>query len=275
MKDIISKIKDGAPLVMGVVNVTPDSFSDGGEFYTSEMAIAHGLSLLDEGADILDIGGESTRPGADIMSVEEELNRVIPVLEGLKDKAQFISIDTRNAATMKSAIEAGANIVNDVSALTHDKKSVEVISASGMPVCLMHMRGKPQTMQSQPQYEDVVAEILSYLQERIEFCIKNRISADRIIIDPGIGFGKTVEHNLSLLHNINKFQSLGCPVMLGVSRKSFIGSIAGENDPQNRLSGSIAAALFGVERGVQIVRVHDVKETKQALAVYQAISSAF
>jgi len=262
-------------LIMGVVNVTPDSFSDGGQFLDSDKAIAHALQLEKEGADILDIGGESTRPGAVPVSIEEEQERVLPVIEGIRKKGSKtpISIDTRNADTMEKSIKCGANIINDVSALTHDPKSLNIASKMQAPVILMHMQGTPQTMQSKPDYDDVVEEIIGYLRERIEACIQAGIDQKKIIIDPGIGFGKTLENNLTLLKNIDKFKELGCPILLGASRKSFIEKICPNTPADDRLAGSLAAAIQGLEEGAQLFRVHDVKETKQAFAVWQAINS--
>lgn len=274
MSDFISKSLSNAPMIMGVVNVTPDSFSDGGDFYDPECAISHGLQLLEEGAHILDIGGESTRPNADIVNVDEEIKRVVPVIEGLAGKAPFISIDTRNAQTMRAALNAGANIVNDVSGLLYDQESIEVVAESQVPVCIMHSQGTPQDMQDNPEYGDVVDDISAFFEERIETCSKRGIGQNRIIVDPGIGFGKTLEHNLKIIAQLERFQQFGCPVLLGVSRKSFIGKISGEDLAKNRLPGSLASALVGLEKGAHIFRVHDVKETKQAFDVYQAIYSA-
>ena len=257
---------------MGIVNVTPDSFSDGGNYVQAEKAIAHGLQLLDEGADILDIGGESTRPNAKSVSTEEEIARIVPVIEGLARKAPFISIDTRNSQTMQAAIKAGANIINDISGLTHDPKAISVVEQSGLPICIMHMKGTPQTMQDKPSYGNVIDEIIAFFEERLEFCVSHGIDKNAVIIDPGIGFGKTLEHNLEILKNLDKFQHFGCPVLLGASRKSFIGALSGEDNPQNRLGGSLAAALHGLTKGARIFRVHDVKETRQAFTVYDAVS---
>ncbi len=262
------------PSIMGIVNVTPDSFSDGGAYLSASNAINHGLKLLDEGADILDIGGESTRPNSEAISVDEELARVIPVIKGLASKAPFISIDSRNAKTIAEAIDAGANVINDISALMHDPETVHIAAQSGLPICLMHMKGEPKTMQNAPTYDNVVDEILAFFDERLEFCAQNNIDLSNIIIDAGIGFGKTLEHNLSILKNLDKFQKFGCPVLLGASRKSFIGSICNENDPERRVSGSLATAIYGLSQGVQIFRVHDVRETRQAFDVYDAISMA-
>lgn len=258
---------------MGVVNVTPDSFSDGGKFIDTDKAIAHALKLEAEGADILDIGGESTRPGAKKITLEEEQARVLPVIKGLKDAGvkALISVDTRNSDTMQKAIEFGADIVNDISGLTYDSESMYVVNTAQIPVILMHMKGTPETMQAKPEYDDVISEIFDYLRARIEACTSAGIRADNIIADPGIGFGKTLEDNLKILKNLNKFHDLKCPVLLGASRKTFIEKICPNTPPEDRLAGSITAALQGLAQGVQIFRVHDVAETKQAFAVWQAM----
>lgn len=257
---------------MGIVNVTPDSFSDGGTHFSAEAAIAHGLRLREEGAHILDIGGESTRPRADPVLVEEELRRVMPVITGLKDCGAMLSIDTRNAEVMTAALQAGAHMVNDVSALTHDPRALSVVSSADCYVCLMHMQGEPRTMQDAPTYDDVVNEVYAYLENRIAICRASRIEMNRLIVDPGIGFGKTAEHSLTLLQNLRKFTSLGAPVMLAASRKRFIETVAGTATPDRRLGGSIAAALAGWQSGARVFRVHDVAETRQALAVFSRIS---
>lgn len=262
-------------VIMGVVNVTPDSFSDGGDFYNPEKAIAHGLKLLDEGADILDIGGESTRPDADIIDIKEEIVRVVPVIKGLAGKAKFISIDTRNASVMDAALNAGANIINDVSALSYDSQSLNVAAAAKCPVILMHSQGTPQDMQDNPRYNNVVEDVYQYLEQRIRICETHRIDADLLILDPGIGFGKMLEHNLLLLRNIKKFQDLGLPILLGTSRKSFIAALSANEPPDDRLSGSLASALWGLSQGVKFFRVHDVKETRQAFDVFEAIDGEF
>lgn len=257
-------------LIMGVVNVTPDSFSDGGLYDEAEVAIAHAAQLALDGADIVDIGGESTRPGSDAVDRDEELRRVLPVLEGLKGGSAVISIDTRRAEVMRAGLDAGAHIINDVSALTFDDAALATAAASEAPVILMHAQGDPKTMQKNPVYDDVVLDIYNYLDARIAAAEGAGIARERIIVDPGIGFGKTFEHNLALLAEMSIFHGLGTPILLGVSRKSFIGKLGDEPDPQAREPGSIAAALSGVAQGVQIVRVHDVAATRQALAVWQA-----
>ncbi len=275
MSAFFDNLTSNSPLIMGILNVTPDSFSDGGDYNSTALAVAHGLKLLGDGAHILDIGGESTRPNADVVSVKEEIERVVPVIRALATHAPYISIDTRNAATMRAAIDAGANIINDVSALSHDPESMIVASQSGLPVCLMHMKGSPKDMQKSPSYDDVVVEVLNYFKARIIKCIEAGIDPSQIIIDPGIGFGKTLEHNFMLIKHISAFQSLGHPVLLGASRKSFIGALdINASEGKDRIAGSIAAALYGVfHGGAQIIRVHDVYETRQALAVFSALSS--
>lgn len=270
MSDLILYGSD--PILMGIVNVTPDSFSDGGLYLGAEAAIAHGQRLAAAGAHILDVGGESTRPGAAPVTIDEELSRVVPVITGLRDCGAMLSIDTRHAVVMRTALQAGASIVNDVSALTHDPAALEVVAESGCRVCLMHMKGDPRTMQDDPTYDDVFEEVYGYLLSRIDACRSAGIQMGRIIVDPGIGFGKTVEHNLNLLNRLAEFESLGVPVMLGASRKRFIDAIAGGAPVEQRLAGSLAAVLAGWDRGVRIFRVHDVAETRQALAVYRAIA---
>ena len=274
----LAHIQSGQPMVMGIVNVTPDSFSDGGQFATTDTAIAHGRRLLEEGAHILDIGGESTRPGADTVSVEDEKARVVPVIEGLRDAAAkagaYLSVDTRNAATMAAVIEAGADIINDITALEGDPASMDVVARSGLPVILMHMQGEPQQMQDNPQYDDVVTEVREYLDARIEACIAAGIDRSLIILDPGIGFGKTVGHNLSLMKHLDDYAESGLPLLLGVSRKSFIGLLDDNVPATDRLGGSLAAALAGYSRGAAILRVHDVAATRQALMIWRAIEDA-
>jgi dihydropteroate synthase len=261
------------PLIMGIVNVTPDSFSDGGETLEAEQAVARGLAFRDQGADILDVGGESTRPGAAPVSLEEELSRVIPVVQGLADAGAAVSIDTRHAHVMTAAVEAGAKIINDVTALTGDPKSLDAAAKSGAAVILMHMRGEPGTMQDDPVYEDAAQEVRDYLSDRVQVCEAAGITRSQIAVDPGIGFGKTVAHNLDILGRLDLYQDMAVPVVLGVSRKSFISHVSSGEPPKERVAGSIAAALAGVAQGVHIVRVHDVAETRQALAVYAAIEN--
>lgn len=266
-----------APILMGILNITPDSFYDGGKLDGPvDKILSYAQGMIDHGAAILDIGGESTRPGAANVTPEEERARVIPVIQALKEKFPgiLISIDTRNASTMRAAIESGAGMVNDVSALTHDPESLALAAEYKVPVCLMHMKGEPGTMQDDPHYEDVLTEVYDYLAARIEDCMTAGLEQKEIIIDPGIGFGKTLKHNLILLNNIDKFHALGCPVMLGASRKRFIEKIIPETPTEDRLPGSLAAALWALQKGVQIFRVHDVPETAQAFKIYSAISCA-
>ncbi|MBC7286237.1 dihydropteroate synthase [Hoeflea sp.] len=265
---------DKAPYIMGVVNVTPDSFSDGGVFYDPDRAIAHGLQLAEDGADILDIGGESTRPNAAPVTPQEEIDRVLPVIEGLNGCGKIISIDTRNAATMRAALKAGVTMINDVTALQGDADSLAVAAKSNAAICLMHMQGDPRTMQNSPRYGDVVAEVKEFLAGRIGVCEVAGIERSRLVIDPGIGFGKTLGHNLALLSHINSFDELGVPVLLGLSRKSFISAIFPDTPPTERLPGSLAGALWGLQQGASIFRVHDVAATRQAFAVFEAISAA-
>ena len=253
---------------MGVVNVTPDSFSDGGSFLAPEAAVAHARRLVEEGADILDIGGESSRPGALPVSEQEELGRILPVLHGSKDLRVPVSVDTRRPAVMKAALEAGASMINDIEALTAPG-ALEAVAKSGCAVCLMHKKGEPATMQQAPQYEDVVAEVFAFLQDRIFACEKAGLSRDRVVVDPGFGFGKTVEHNLTLLRGLSRFEALGVPVLAGLSRKSTLGKLTGRPAGE-RLAGSLAMALLALQGGATILRVHDVKETKDVMAVWQA-----
>ncbi len=261
------------PVIMGIVNVTPDSFSDGGLYLDPKQAIEHGKKLHREGAAILDIGGESTRPGAKPVSIDEEISRVVPVLEGLRETGAILSIDTRHAEVMKAAIGAGATFINDITALTHDPNSMEIARKSGAFVCLMHMQGTPETMQTDPQYDDVFAEVYAYLKARIEACVAAGISRDRLYIDPGIGFGKTLDHNLVLLKRVGEFQVLGVPVLLGASRKRFIEHIDPTAVNGARFPGSLAACLSAYNSGIRYFRVHDVAETVQALKVYASILS--
>jgi dihydropteroate synthase len=260
---------------MGIVNVTPDSFSDGGRWLDAGAAIAHGLQLEAEGADLLDIGGESTRPGADPVELDEELRRVIPVIAGLARQVRIpISIDTRNGEVMRRAADAGARIINDVAALAHDADAVRVAAETGLPVVLMHAQGDPRTMQLDPRYDDVVLDVYDWLEARVAACEAAGIGRERIVVDPGIGFGKTVEHNLALLGSLGILHGLGCPILLGASRKSFIGRLVGGVPAPERVPGSVAAALLGAAQGVQVLRVHDVAATRQALAVWEAAAAA-
>ncbi len=263
-----------APLVMGIVNATPDSFSDGGDYFDSAAAVAHGLALHAEGADILDIGGESTRPGAAIVPPDEEQRRVVPVIAALAKAGAVVSIDTRNAATMAAAIDAGAAIVNDVTALAGDPASLELVAQRRVGAILMHMQGEPQTMQAAPSYADAPAEIAAYLAKRLAACREAGIAPELLCVDPGIGFGKTVAHNAEILANVPKLRALGAAVLIGASRKAFIGALSKAERPKERLPGSLAAALAAVAGGADILRVHDVAATRQALSVWQAVAIA-
>jgi dihydropteroate synthase len=259
------------PRIMGIINVTPDSFSDGGLHASVEAAIAHGLKLAEEGADIIDIGGESTRPGADYVPVDAEIARVIPVIEGLRERTEArISIDTRKAEVMARAAAAGADILNDVSALTHDPEAMAVAAETGLPVILMHAQGDPRTMNDNPQYSDVALDVFDYLETRIAACEAAGIPRAKIVADPGIGFGKHLHHNVAVMASLSLYHALGVPVLLGASRKKLIDHISDVPNPRDRLPGSIAAALAGAAQGVQMVRVHDVAATRQALNVWRA-----
>ena len=260
-----------SPVIMGIVNVTPDSFSDGGDFLAPDAAIQHGRTLAAAGAQILDIGGESTRPGAAPVSEAAELERVGPVIKALAGDGHCVSIDSRKPGVFASAAELGAQIVNDVSALEYSPESLEVAARTGLPVVLMHAQGTPETMQDKPEYGDVTLDVFDYLAGRIAACEKAGIARDKIIADPGIGFGKTLAHNLQLIDDLAVFHGLGVPLLLGASRKSFIGRATGIETAASRVPGSLGAALMAVERGVQILRVHDVEETRQALALWKAV----
>jgi dihydropteroate synthase len=259
--------------VMGIVNVTPDSFSDGGAHATTEAAVAHGLRLAEEGADILDVGGESTRPGADEVPLDEELRRVIPVIERLVRETELpVSVDTCKPEVMRAAVEAGAGMVNDVCALRRDG-ALEAVAALGVPVVLMHMRGRPRSMQDDPQYDDVVAEVHRFLAERIFAAELAGIAKKNLVADPGFGFGKTTAHNLALLAQLERFTELGVPVLAGLSRKRTIGELTGRQAPAERAAGSVAAHLLAAQRGARILRVHDVAATVDALKVWDAVAA--
>ena len=258
-----------APVLMGVVNVTPDSFSDGGEFLEAVDAIAQGRRLASGGAHVLDIGGESTRPGADPVDADEELRRVMPVVEGLAGTDAAISIDTTKVEVARRAVEAGASIVNDVSAFRFEPGLAELVAQAGTDCCLMHMLGEPRTMQDDPQYEDVVADVKAFLEDRMAFAVAAGVREDRIWLDPGIGFGKTVDHNLELLRRLDEIVAIGRPVVVGTSRKSFLGKLTGKGEKE-RLPGTIATSVIALERGASIFRVHDVAEVADALAVAAA-----
>ncbi|MBM3510654.1 MAG: dihydropteroate synthase [Alphaproteobacteria bacterium] len=262
------------PLVMGVVNVTPDSFSDGGRFLDRQAAIDAGRRQHEAGADVIDIGGESTRPGSDPVAVDEELRRVVPVIEGLAGVPVPLSIDTRRARVMREALAAGARIVNDVSALSHDPEALATVAAAQAPVVLMHSLGEPKTMQRDPAYVDCVYDIYDYLEARIAACLAAGIARDRVLVDPGIGFGKTVAHNVALLRGLATYHGLGCGVMVGVSHKSFIAALSAGEPADRRVPGSLAAALWALGAGAQAIRVHDVAETRQAVQVWRALALA-
>ncbi len=262
------------PLLMGVVNVTPDSFSDGGLFASSSSAIAQGRRLAEEGADILDIGGESTRPGSEPVPEDEELRRVLPVVEALAADGHVVSVDTRRAGVMRACLAAGARIANDVTALAGDGESLAVAAEAGAAVVLMHMQGEPRTMQADPRYDDVVREVHGFLAGRVAACEAAGIPRARICIDPGIGFGKTVEHNLALLRGLGDLRVEGCALLVGASRKGFIGKLSRGEDTSRRLPGSLAVALHAASAGADILRVHDVAETRQALRIWQALHPA-
>lgn len=266
------KLELSRPLVMGVVNVTPDSFSDGGRHLDSGAALSHAWQLIEEGADLLDIGGESTRPGAEQVDEQQELDRVLPVLEGLRDAPIPLSVDTRKAAVMRAALAAGASMVNDVSAL-REPEALAAVAASDAAVCLMHMQGSPEDMQFEPHYQDVMSEVVTFLRMRIATAQAAGIARERIVIDPGFGFGKTLAHNIALLRGLDAFAGLGVPVLAGLSRKSMLGAITGQPVEQ-RLAASLAAALLAVQRGAQIVRVHDVRATVDVLKVWRAVNIA-
>ncbi|HXA55546.1 MAG TPA: dihydropteroate synthase [Solirubrobacteraceae bacterium] len=270
--------------IMGVVNVTPDSFSDGGLYLDPQVAIAHGRQLAAEGAEILDVGGESTRPGAEPVSSEEELRRVMPVVEGLVGartttavSSPTISIDTAKAAVARAALDAGATLVNDVTALRGDPEMAAVVAQSGAECCLMHMRGEPRTMQhgrGEEWYDDVVDDVKAFLEARMAFAVERGIAEERILLDPGIGFGKTVEHNLQLLRRLPELAALGRPLVAGTSRKSFLGRLLGDAPPAARLPGTIATCVLAYERGASVLRVHDVAPVRAALTVAAATLGA-
>ena len=253
-----------SPLIMGILNVTPDSFSDGGHFFSPKKAIDHAYQMLDEGADMIDIGGESTKPGALPVPIDEEIARIKPVLEALKNETNlYLSLDTNKAKVMELGLDMGVSMINDVYALRNEG-AMDVIAKSSCDVCLMHMQGKPQTMQKNPQYNDVVNEVKSFLSDRINACIKNDIHQDRIVIDPGFGFGKTFDDNLNVFNSITQFQDLKSPMLIGISRKSMMRTIIGDNEDDIIQLSAFMAAL-AAQRGASILRVHDVKETQRAL----------
>ncbi len=259
------------PRVIGILNLTPDSFSADGHHHTVDEAVAHGLRMVEEGADMLDVGGESTRPGADDVSADEEMRRILPVIEQLIARTTLpIAVDTSKPEVMRAAVAAGAGMINDVWALRRDG-ALEAAAELGVPVCLVHMQGAPDSMQAEPQYEDVVAEVHRFLTDRLFACELVGIDKRQIVLDPGFGFGKTLEHNLALLAALDRFSNLGSGVYAGLSRKSMIGTLTGKSVPAERVAGSAAAALIAVQRGARMIRVHDVAATADALAVWRAI----
>ncbi|POB00718.1 dihydropteroate synthase [Chromobacterium sinusclupearum] len=260
---------------MGILNVTPDSFSDGGRFNRLEDALRRAEAMLAEGADILDIGGESTRPGAPFVSPQEEMSRVLPVLEKLRDLGTPLSLDTRRAEVMHEALALDAvDLINDVSAL-EDEGALQVAAQSQAAICLMHKQGNPDTMQDKPAYQDVVAEVADYLQRRVALCLQAGVARERLLVDPGFGFGKTLAHNLALLRRLDEIERIaGVPQLVGLSRKSMLGAITGEAEPAERLGASVAAALESARRGAAVIRVHDVKATRQALQLWQALQES-
>jgi dihydropteroate synthase len=255
---------------MGIVNVTPDSFSDGGEWFERDAAIAHARELVAEGASILDIGGESTRPFADPVPVDEELARVVPVIAALADAGAQLSVDTMKLEVARAALDAGAAYVNDVTAFRHDPGLAALVAERGCDCCLMHMRGEPRTMQDDPRYGDVVDDVRAFLEQRIEFAVREGVREERIMVDPGIGFGKTLEHNLELLRRLDEIVALGFPVVVGTSRKSFLGRLTGREDPHDRVAATLATTVLALERGAAVFRVHDVAPTRDALTVATA-----
>src|SRR4051812_30464431 len=256
--------------IMGVLNVTPDSFSDGGEWFDHDAAVEHGRELIAQGAAIVDVGGESTRPGAAPVPAAEELARVVPVIEALRNTGAVLSVDTSKAAVARAALDAGATFVNDVTALRGDPDMAALVAEAGCDVCLMHMLGEPRTMQEDPRYDDVVADVRAFLEERVAAAVAAGIAEERISVDPGIGFGKTLEHNLALLRHLDQIVALGRPVVIGTSRKSFLGRITGRDDPHQRVLGTVATNVLAYERGAEVFRVHDVAATRDALAVAAA-----
>ena len=261
------------PNIMGILNVTPDSFSDGGQFNAPDAALAQAQAMVDAGADILDIGGESTRPGAVTVDIEDEIARTAPVIAAIRGQSDVaISIDTRKAPVAQAAMDAGAKLINDVAAFTYDPDMAQVAASNQIPCCLMHAQGGPATMQDDPTYSDVTLDVYDFLEARVSAAEAAGIRRDQIIVDPGIGFGKTLDHNITLLKNLSIFHGLGCAVLLGASRKRFIGTLGNAPDAQDRMPGSVAIALHGARQGMQILRVHDTLATRQALSLHMAVN---
>ena len=260
-------------VVMGILNLTPDSFSDGGLYLDPKLAVKRALQMIEEGADIIDIGGESTRPGAQPLTADEEINRVVPVIKALRALSEItISIDTSKAEVMRRAVEAGADLINDVRAL-QEEGALDAVAELDVPVCLMHMQGKPRNMQQNPSYDNVVEDVKTFLQQRVECCVESGIDKDKILIDPGFGFGKTLEHNLSLLKHLAEFVRMGFPLLVGISRKSMLGQIL-DAETEQRVTGGLATTALAFQSGAQVFRVHDVKETVDVLKVCQAVEAA-
>ncbi|MCY4207290.1 MAG: dihydropteroate synthase [Roseovarius sp.] len=269
----INGIDVGTPSLMGIINATPDSFSDGGKHDTPHSAMSRILEMINDGTDIIDVGGESTRPGALGLEVKAELDRVVPIIESIRENCEIpISIDTRKLAVAKAAVDAGANMVNDVSGFFFDPELARFCADRNLTVCIMHSRGIPETMQINPEYGNVALDVYDYLHDRMEALSSIGIPRSNMVADPGIGFGKTINHNLEIIRNLALFHSLGCPLMLGASRKGFIGSIGGRNEPRNRVSGSIAVTLFAIAQGVQFHRVHDTGNQAEAIRLWEASS---
>src|SRR5919197_336840 len=262
------------PRIMGILNVTPDSFSDGGEWFEYDQAVAHGRALVAEGADILDVGGESTRPGADPVGLDEELRRVVPVIGALRGVGAQLSVDTMKLTVAEAAVDAGATYVNDVTAFRHEPEIAGFVADRGCDCCLMHMLGEPRTMQEDPRYDDVVDDVRSFLEQRIEFAVGEGVREERIMVDPGIGFGKTLAHNLQLLRRLDEIVAVGFPVVVGTSRKSFLGRLTGREDPHERVAGTVATSVLALERGATVFRVHDVAPNADAIAVAAATLAA-
>lgn len=253
--------------IMGILNVTPNSFSDGGEWLDFDAALAHGRELVADGAQIVDVGGESTRPGAEPVAVADELRRVVPVIDALRGVDAQLSVDTMKLAVAQAAIDVGATFVNDVTAFRHDPELAGLVADRGCDCCLMHMLGEPRTMQIKPSYDDVVDDVKAFLEHRVEFAVREGVREERIHVDPGIGFGKTLEHNLALLRRLDEIAALGLPVAIGVSRKSFLEKLTGRRDPHDRIAGTVAANVLALERGATVFRVHDVAPSRDALLV--------
>jgi dihydropteroate synthase len=258
------------PRIMGILNVTPDSFADGGEWFAFDEAVEHARALVAEGADILDVGGESTRPGALPVPVDEELRRVVPVVRAVRATGAQISVDTMKLSVAQAAVEAGATLVNDVTAFRHEPELAGYVADRDCDCCLMHMLGEPRTMQDDPRYDDVVDDVRAFLEARIEFAVGEGVREQRIMVDPGIGFGKTLEHNLELLRRLDEIVAVGFPVVIGTSRKSFLGRLTGREDPHDRVAGTVATTVLALERGASVFRVHDVAPTRDALVVATA-----